>query len=204
MNEPIEAIVFDLGNVLLTLDWDTPARRLGARTGRTRQQLDDYFAQSPWAHQLALGQLEKLRFFELVAAELDFPGDYEEFAWIWSDMFIPNEPMLALAHRLQGGMPRLILSNTNAIHMEFIFGRFPWLEVFDGHVFSHEVGLAKPDPRIYRYAVRRFRLSAPRTVFIDDLQENVEAARAIGLQGLHYQTREQMSRELTNLGLGAI
>ncbi len=199
-----DAIVFDLGNVLLTLDWDRPARRLGSRTGLTRQQLDDYYQRTPWAHRLAVGEMSKADFYAIVAAELGFTGSFAEFAALWSDMFTPNEPMITLARHLKGRLPRLILSNTNAIHMQFIFARYAFMDEFDGYVFSHEVGVSKPDPRIYERMLRRHRLTARRTVFIDDVPENVAGAQAMGLTAIHYQTAAQTCRELTNLGLTTI
>ena len=120
---------------------------------------------------------------------------------MWSDMFHPNEPMLALLRSLKGKLPRLVLSNTNAIHMRVVFGRFPQLWDLDGFVFSHEVGCEKPDPRIYRRVLRRYRLVAARAVFIDDLAENVAGARAVGLRAIHYRDAAQTLGELAELGI---
>ena len=203
MSQP-DAIIFDLGNVLLTLDWDRPARRLSACTGLTRQQLEEYYARTPWTNRLAVGALSKEEFFAIVAPELGFHGSYAEFAELWSDMFTPNAPMISLARSLKGRIPRLILSNTNAIHMEFVFSRYPFMDEFDGYVFSHEIGVAKPDARIYEWTLRRHRLAAARTVFIDDVSENVIGAQAVGLPAIHYQSAAQACRELTNLGLATI
>ena len=65
---------------------------------------------------------------------------------------------------------------------------------------SGEVGMVKPDPRIYRLAIERCRLDAARTVFVDDLAANVEAARAEGLHGLRFTTPERLRADLVKLG----
>ena len=101
-------------------------------------------------------------------------------------------------------MPRLLLSNTNAIHMDYIFERYRFLDDFDAHVLSHEVGLLKPDAAIYRYTLEKYGLAAERTVFLDDLTTNVEGARRVGMQAIHYQNPEQARAELTKLGVSPI
>ncbi len=200
----IDAIVFDLGNVLIAVDERRAAERMAARTGKTRQQIEDYIRGTPHGHELALGKLSKKRFYHTVARELGFDGTYAEFALIWSEVFTPIEPMIALAESLRTRVPRLLLSNTNAIHMDYIFERYRFLDDFDAHVLSHEVGLLKPDAAIYRYTLKKYGLTAERTVFLDDLTPNVEAARRVGMQAIHYQNPDQARAELTKLGVSPI
>ncbi len=200
----INAVVFDLGNVLLPFDWDIAADRFCARCGCDRRRLDDYIVTTPFVQQLALGQITPARFFETLAGNFRFTGTFAEFAELWSDIFTEDRDMTRLAATLRGHCRRFILSNTNAIHIEFIFSRFPFMRDFDGYVFSHEVGLEKPDPEIYRRLARQVGLTPARTVFIDDILANVEAARAEGWQGIHHQVAAQTRAELTKLGVAPI
>lgn len=200
----IDAVIFDLGNVLLLFDWDIAADRLCAHTGRTRRELDDYIVTTPFVSQLCIGELSRERFFEIIARDLAFEGDYNEFFLIWSEIFTPNEPMIHLAAALKGRQRRFVLSNTNAIHMDYVFAHYPFIHDFDGLVLSHEVGLMKPDARIFRLTLDKFGLAPQRTVFIDDILANVDGARAAGLQAIHYQSAEQVRQELTNLGVAPI
>jgi FMN phosphatase YigB (HAD superfamily) len=200
----IDAVIFDLGNVLLAVDERPAIDRLAARTGKTRQQIEEYAFTTPHATDLALGKLTRQQFFGTVARDLAFDGTYKEFAVIWGDIFRPIEPMIALAQSLKNRIPRLILSNTNAIHMDYVFERFPFIHDFDGHVLSHEVGLLKPDPAIYKHTLEKHGLAPARTVFFDDLAENVEGARRVGLQAIQFQDVEQVRAVLTKLGLSPI
>jgi len=200
----IEAVIFDMGNVLLAFDDARASVRLAARTGKTRQEIEDYGRSTPYGHELALGKLSKKQFFHTVARDLAFNGTYEEFALIWSDIFTPIEPMVALAESLKTRVPRLLLSNTNAIHIDYVLERYPFLNDFDAHVFSHEVGSLKPDAAIYQHAVRKYGLTAGRTVFLDDIAANAEAARRVGMIGIHYQNPDQTRAELTKLGVSPI
>jgi HAD superfamily hydrolase (TIGR01509 family) len=200
----VDAIIFDLGNVLIEVDEQRAAERFAARTGKTRMEIEAYMRGTPYATELALGKLTKKGFFRTVAKDLAFDGKYEEFASIWSEIFTPIEPMIALAESLKTRVPRLILSNTNAINMDYVFDRFPFLHDFDAHILSHEVGLLKPDLAIYQLALKKHGLTAARTVFIDDLAANVEAARRVGLQAIHFQDVGQAREELTKLGVSPI
>jgi FMN phosphatase YigB (HAD superfamily) len=200
----IDAIIFDVGNVLLAFDEGRATERLAARTGKTRRHIDDYARRTPYVTELALGKLSKKQFFHTVANDLAFDGTYEEFAAIWSDIFTPIEPMVALAESLKTRVPRLALSNTNAIHAEYFLERFPFLNDFDAHVFSHEVGLLKPDAAIYQHALGKYGLTAGRTIFVDDMAANVESARRVGMQAVHFQGPDQARAELTKLGVSPI
>lgn len=200
----ITAVVFDLGNVLLPFDWGLAAQAIAARCRRSRRELDDYIVTTPFGTQLAIGQLSAQRFYEIVAADLEFQGDYAAFARAYSDMFTADPAMVALAAALKGKLPRYILSNTNPIHIEFILSRFAFMHEFEGYIFSHEVGLEKPDPAIYHHTVRTFGLTPAGTVFIDDILANVEAARAAGWHGIHHRDAGRTRQELTKLGIPPI
>jgi putative hydrolase of the HAD superfamily len=200
----IDAIIFDLGDVLLTVDEARAMARMADRTGKTHQEIEAYIFGTPYVHELALGKLSKMQFFRTIAKDLGFDGSYDEFALIWSEVFTPIEPMIALAESLKTCLPRLVLSNTNAIHIDYILEHYPFLNDFDAHVFSHEVGLLKPDAAIYRHALDKFGLTAARTVFLDDLMANVDGARRVGMQAIQFQNPEQARAELTKLGLSPI
>ncbi len=200
----IDAVIFDLGGVLVHVDETRALERFAVRTGRTAPDVADYFRRTSHATEFSLGKLTRRRFYEVVAKDLNFDGGYEEFAQIWSEVFLPIEPMVTLAESLKTRLPRVILSNTNALHMDYIVEHYPWINDFDAQVLSHEVGLLKPDPAIYELTLRRCGLQAPRAVFIDDLAANVEAARRVGLQGIQYQSADQVRAELTKLGLAPI
>jgi len=200
----LQAIFFDLGNVLVRVDEARARVRFAARTGKTEEEIDRYFHTTPYATELALGKLAGPRFYRIVSKDLGFDGTYEEFTEIWSDVFEPIEPMLQLAGELATRLPRLILSNTNALHINYIFEHYPVLKKFDAHVFSHEVGLLKPDAAMYQLALEKSDAEAGRTLFIDDLQANVDGARAIGMRAIQFESAEQVRLELTKLGVSPI
>jgi HAD superfamily hydrolase (TIGR01509 family) len=197
----VDAVIFDLGNVLIAVYEQRGAARFAERTGKTAAEVEAYFRATPHTTELALGKQTRRQFYRTVAHDLGFAGSYEEFADAWSDVFEPIEPMVELAQSLAERRPRLILSNTNVIHMEFIAARYSWVMEFDALILSHEVGLLKPDRAIYDLAVQRTGLPAERVLFIDDLQANVDGARAAGLQAVRFENAGQVRQELTNRGV---
>jgi glucose-1-phosphatase len=197
----VDAIIFDLGKVLITSDWERTQDRLAECTGKPRQEIDQYFSNCPHAHDLWVGRLSKRRFFDTVAKDLGFKGAYGEFALIWSDSIMPIEPMISLANSLKGHMLRLVLSNTNPIAIDYLLEHYSFLKDLDGHIFSYEVGLLKPDAAIYEHALAKYGLTAERTIFVDDNADYVEGARRVGLRTIHFQNPKQAYAELAKLGV---
>jgi HAD superfamily hydrolase (TIGR01509 family) len=85
--------------------------------------------------------------------------------------------------------------------MEHIYRQFPFVSEFDQQILSYEVGLLKPDSAIYRHTLVVSGLNPARTLFIDDLRVNVDAARAMGIRGLHFEDAGQVKAELEKLGV---
>ena len=121
-----------------------------------------------------------------------------------SDIFTLNEPLLPLIDRLkEAGYRLVVLSNTCPPHVEWITRHWDVLERFDARVFSYEVGAMKPSPEIYRVAVEAAGCEAAECFFVDDLVENVEAARALGLDGAVYVGVEELKASLAASGVSA-
>lgn len=93
------------------------------------------------------------------------------------------------------------LSNFSGDLFREVSPRFEFLKWFDGLLISGDEGIIKPDPAIYELLLDRFDLTARRTVFIDDRAENIEAARAAELVGIHFHSAAQLRRELVERGV---
>ncbi len=161
--KPVQAVIFDLGNVLLRVDEMRFALRLAARATKNPAALVEFFTRSAAVLAYSTGQSSSREFYDAVVRETGYRGTVEEFTAIWCEIFTPIQATLTLAMNLKGKLPRVILSNTNALHMEYVFREFPVIRDFDGHILSHEVGLMKPDARIYELTLRRYGLAAERT-----------------------------------------
>ncbi len=200
----LRAVIFDYGMVL-TGPPDPEARAAILRiTGLSEERLKDLY----WAGRRAYdqGKLTGLGFWQKLArdAKLDLsPAAIKELNEWDARMWTTENPVM-VAWQLalkQRGLLTAILSNMgDNVHarMEREFG---WLARFDVLVWSYEMGMAKPDPAIYRYALKRLGVQPHEALFLDDRAANVEAAAAMGMKGLVFSTVEQLRRDLLALGL---
>jgi putative hydrolase of the HAD superfamily len=92
-----------------------------------------------------------------------------------------------------------VLSNYSPRLRGKIFQLWQIADAFDHLIISAEVGVRKPDPKIYQITLEAVGCQADQAVFIDDVAENIAAAQSIGLHGIHFQSREQALRDLDSL-----
>lgn len=184
----IAAVTFDLGGVLL--DWD-PAHVLDADT---LAALDIAALQ----RDLDLGvPLARAR----ASAHRHHPdrtADIDRYLDRWHETIAgPIDDAVAVLDELRSTPVALYaLSNFSAELYRQARPRFGFLAWFDGVVISGEEGLVKPDPRIYRVLVSRYGLTPARTIFVDDRDDNVLAARRAGMVGLRYRSSAGLRADL--------
>jgi len=112
-------------------------------------------------------------------------------------------PMIAWAAALQrSGMPTGVLSNLGDAMEAGLRARHPWLEGFAHCTYSHRLGMAKPDAAIYREAARGLDVAVERVLFLDDREENVAGARAVGMQAVQYTGHAAFVRAMQTGGWG--
>jgi glucose-1-phosphatase len=197
----VEAVIFDLGNVLVFHDNALLARRLGERAGLTEQEVGrrltnpDLFAGTNRG--LLDGDGIRREVCRLLAVEID----QEEFETLWSCHFAVNQPIQPLIESLVGRVKLLLLSNTNVLHTDFLRPNLPVLERFDHLLFSHDLGLVKPEPAFYEAALARAGVAPEAAVFFDDMPEFVEAARALGIRGHVFRDTDEFAQQLRDMSL---
>jgi HAD superfamily hydrolase (TIGR01509 family) len=180
----LEAVFFDIGNVLLSFDFERTFRRLAPWCGLDAALIASRLARLRGG--LESGQIGAEAFVLEATAELGYRGDSQEFIRAWQEIFEPIEQTHDLVKRLHGRVPLYLLSNTSGIHTDYFLPKYPVFECFEGAVFSHEVRLMKPDPEFYREALHRFGKQPASVLFIDDLAENIDSAAALGMRTHRY------------------
>lgn len=196
----LRAVLWDLGGVILrTMD----------KSGRTR-----------WEQRLGLqpGQLERIVFDDKVGRQATLGKASSEDVWtsVLATLGLPESERQPLFDDFFGGdrvddrLVGFIRSLRPRYKTGMITNAWPdirhWIDevwglssAFDIVVVSAEVGLAKPDPRIYRLALERLAVMPEEVVFIDDFKENVEAAIVLGLRGIHFEKTDQVLEQLLEL-----
>ncbi len=191
------AVFFDFGGVLLRQDNDAARRTWADRLHLDLVDLENRIFESEVAWQAMRGEISAERFWAAVAADLGLSaGQIERFQKEFFAGDVLNEELLAFARSLRPHYELAILSNAWSDAREIFTELLGLDEVFDTLIISAEVGLAKPDPRIYRLAVERLGVEPREAVFLDDQKRNVVAAREIGLRAVHFQNNRQAITEV--------
>jgi len=198
----VNTVVFDLGNVLV--EWNP--RRLYERLIPDAEELERFFTQvinHDWIEAQDAGRPFAEGIAVLVAAHPLYESEIRAFRERWEEMVPgPLADTVAILGELKAkATPLYALTNWSHETFPIARPRFPFLDWFDGIVVSGEVGLVKPDARIYRHLLARFGLKAADCVFIDDAPANVAGAEAVGIAGLRFTSAAQLRRDLARLGL---
>lgn len=174
-----QAVVFDLGKVLLDFDYRRAARNLRQHCELEEDAIAAVLNQSPLLHRYETGLLSTEEFFEEVRRAARFRRGLTEFEPLFADIFTPVPEMIRLNERLrQLGVPTFIFSNTNDIAVRHIRERYEFFANFAGHVYSFEQRSMKPDPAIYAVVEERAGCRGSQLLYIDDRPENIDQGAA--------------------------
>jgi FMN phosphatase YigB (HAD superfamily) len=198
---PYKSIIFDLGRVLVNFDFQRGYRAL---EGLCPYPAAEIPMRIPivLVRRLETGLIEPRDFYLEFSHALGLTVDYSRFCEIWCSIFtellLPESLLESLAARYR----LVLLSNTNPIHFEQIRASFPqMLRHFHHLVLSYEVMAMKPQPEIYRAAIAAAQCRPEECFFTDDILEYVEAAKALGIDAVQFESREQIVGELQARGI---
>lgn len=193
MIEGIQHIIFDLGGVILNIDYQRPIaafKALGAK------QVDDLYSkqtQTALFDLLETGKISESDFFDALAAFCPPDTTHHQLEKAWNSILL-DFPLrrLQILQQVQLHYSTYLLSNTNSIHerafnvmLQQTVG-YPSLAVFFDKVYmSHRVGLRKPDPAIFQRVLDENKLNPAETLFIDDSPQHIAAAADLGIQTIH-------------------
>lgn len=193
----IDTVIFDVGWVLVHLDF-APLLTCLAAAGVRHTMPEIIAAIDLHAHER--GELNGMRLIENLQGLA--PGlDRAQLKDCWLNMFEPVAPMFELARRLTRSHRVHLLSNVGDLHWAHLDACYQLHSLGHGALPSFEAGVMKPHPAIYRLAESRFALDPARTVFIDDLEPNVQAARECGWRAIQHQDYAATLTALRELGV---
>ena len=196
MMKMIKTVIFDLGDVFVNVHPGWAIARLREQCPHIREtEILEFFNHSDLQDRYQKGLISGRDFYKKVKEHIggDFSFDY--FRTVWQEMFSPIRPMIDLLPELKHDYTLSLLSNTDELHIEYIRDEYKFFHHFDHLIFSYEVGLAKPDEAIFRIALDRSDSTPTECVYVDDLQENVQAAAGLGMKGIHFQGYERFIQE---------
>ncbi len=198
----IEVLVFDLGNVLIPFDYGGLLKKLNELKSGLGEKFARLYKENYEVHRrFEKGLLTEDEFLKIMIEWTEGLLNKEEFCFYYSNIFEENKELAALLPSLRKKFKLVLLSNTNAIHKKYGWEKFEFLKYFDALILSHEAGAVKPEAIIYKAVMDFTNLPAESHLFIDDIEEYVNAAKSLGWQGIQFKSNEKLFAEFKRLGI---
>jgi putative hydrolase of the HAD superfamily len=202
----VEAIVCDFGGVLTTpllTSFMAIQDEIGISPedlGKAMRAITEEDGENP-LYAMERGEMAEVDFLERVNDGLEpllgHRPELHRFREVYFEALHPNEPMIELMRELKAGGRRMAMLTNNVREWEPVWRpMLPVDEIFETVVDSGFVGVRKPEARIYELTLERLGLPAEACLFVDDLEPNIEGARAAGMIAVHFRDNEQAMTEI--------
>jgi putative hydrolase of the HAD superfamily len=199
----IRWFIFDLGNVLVKLAYERVMEAICNDADCSRDELVQIMEEPGGYRDLERGDVTFDEFYAFMKERIGYRGSLHRFRAVWGNFFDgPIEGIEELLDRVRERYKVAFLSNSNEVHEVVIPEEFSVLfRKDDLFVFSHRFRTAKPDPEIYLQALNMIGAEAHEVVYVDDLLENVTAARNLGIRAYQFENSQALEMELEAEGL---
>ncbi len=182
----VRAIFFDLGGVIVRTDYQAPREHLAERLNTTYEDLNRIVFDTESSRQASVGAITTDAHWDTVTRRLGRPAS--EAKALREEFFAGDIVDLELIDFIRSLRPRYktgVISNAwPDLRQDLVAKKID--DAFDALIISSEVGVMKPDPKIYQIALEKLGVTAREAVFVDDTPVNVEAARALGMQAVRF------------------
>jgi len=184
--QKIRAIISDIGRVIVGVDVSRAMQGLSTGIALSPKEIWSAIEKDPRFMDLQDGRISARDWHLHIVRRLGGNLTYEQFVQAWNAALLPETLQpdslwagLSKKYRLS------LLSNTDPIHVAHMESTFTFFKYFPVRIYSCVVGSSKPNPVIYQDALRATKVKANEAVYIDDLEENVAAAKSLGMIGVH-------------------
>jgi putative hydrolase of the HAD superfamily len=203
----VKAVIFDYGEVLVHRPTSAEFGRMAEICGITPDSFYSHWERSRPPYDR--GDLTPEIYWSKLAAETKTklgPEQIEELRKIEIEMWTTENPTMVkwLLTIGSAGIKTGLLSNMPAELAAYVRRRFEWMSSFTFKTFSAEVRLVKPDLAIYEHTLRGLGVEAGETLFVDDRETNIRAARGLGMHAIRFQSVAQFRKDLGELGFALL
>lgn len=198
----IQAVIFDVGGVLLRTEDRTPRQEWEARLGLAPGGAEALVFNSDMGQKAQRGNITESELWRWIGAHLNLaPTELADFrSGFWAGDEI-DEELVAFIRQLKNRYQTAIVSNyADNLRPELTY-KFGIADAFDEIIISCEEGVTKPDPEIFLRALDRLGRAPAEAVFIDDFLHNVQAAQAVGMAAIHFQPGIDLADALRQLSV---
>lgn len=196
----MKLLVFDMGHVFVDFDWEEVCAGFCRASNKSRDDLRDTFA---YCAKLGYesGKIDTAGFLFELNRCLGTNLSLNEFSELWVSTFHENQEMAELLGTLKEQRPLYLLSNTNEVHYDHLQEKYNVARHFNELILSYQVGSSKPEHTIYKEVLQRSGLPPEDCLFIDDLEQNIKAAKELGINTIHFKGTGDLKDRLSDLGL---
>ena len=190
--------IFDLGNTIIRLAYERVIENICRESNVNRDELLEIFERPGGYRDMERGAVSFVDFHAFLSDRAGYRGSARDFQTLWSNFFDGAMPGIEeLLERVRRKYRLAFLSNSNEVHADVIPKQFAALFGKDDRfIFSHRFKVAKPDPEIFHRAAELLGTQPQNAVFVDDLLENVLAARSVGMRAFQYTDTPALTKQL--------
>ena len=195
----LRAIFFDLGGVILRTEYQAPRERLAERLNLTYEDISRVVFEAETARKASIGEISVEEHWLAVTRKLRLPATEAES--IRTEFFagdVIDRDLLDFIRSLRPRYKTGVISNAWGDLREYIV-KHQFDDAFDTLTISAEIGMMKPQPEVYQWALKQAQVEANEAAFVDDMPKNIEAANALGMHGIIFRDPAQVKENLRAL-----
>jgi glucose-1-phosphatase len=198
-----DALLFDLGRVVIDIDFNLAFAKWAKHARCDPATIAQRFSHDDAYKRHERGEIDSDQYFSALRSTLGVEISNAQLLDGWNAIFVGEmpgiSPVLARAARQ---FPLYVLSNSNRAHERCWSTRFPGVLTHFRHIYvSSTIGVRKPEAEAYKYVVKAIGTTAERIAFFDDILENVDAAKACGLQAFQVKSSAEVANALSSLAV---
>lgn len=199
MKENINAIIFDLGGVILNIDFNITIQALAKLGMNQPNKVFGQYAQASFFDKFDKGEIDEKELFIEMRKFFNYDITDKDLKKAWNDMIL-NLPKyrIELLKKVRKNYKIFLLSNTNTLHHDFYteqikgLGEKSYESLFDGAYYSFMCGMRKPEHRIFMKVIQENNLNPANTLFIDDTSIHTNSASELGINTIHLKPNEDI------------
>ena len=197
---PIRAVIFDLGGVLIRTEDRRPRQMLADTFGMTSPDLEKIFFGGESGDAAQRGEITAAEHWEHVRVALNLrPDEIEPVRATFFSGDVLDRQLFDYIANLRPRFRTIALSNAMSDARPSLLNKWKIGDAFDHIFISAEMGMMKPDPRIYLAVLSQLDVSPAETIFVDDFLHNIQAAKTLGLRTIWFRSRETALDELQKM-----
>ncbi|MFA6524892.1 MAG: HAD-IA family hydrolase [Patescibacteria group bacterium] len=198
----IKAIIFDFGNVIASFDNGLFLKKISKYTSKSIDKLYELiYKKSKLPSQYEQGKINSDEFYNQVVKLCDLKISQIQFRDAYTQIFTPIPETIELINALKPNYKLGLLSSTSEWDFEFGFKPLIDVSIFDSITLTYQLGIKKPDPKLFHDALNKLSVAPNETAYIDDLPETIEVANNLGIHGILFTGNDTLQASLHKLGV---